>query len=91
MNNPHLTPWGILFYLLAQSLNPNNQLPLLRIDDDCLTGSKVENFQPAAFNGRERGDEIYYYFNDQLGDTTGVSDDSGGRLYGVRCINLMVT
>ena len=55
MNNPHLTPWGILFYLLAQSLNPNNQLPLLRIDDDCLTGSKVENFQPAAFNGRERG------------------------------------
>ena len=80
MNNPHLTPWGILFYLLAQSLNSNNQLPLLRIDDDWLTGSKVENFQPAAFNGhngRERGDEIYYYFNDQLGDTTGVSDDSG--------------
>ena len=70
MNNPHLTPWGILFYLLAQSLNSNNQLPLLRIDDDWLTGSKVENFQPAAFNGhngRERGDEIYYCFNDQLG------------------------
>ena len=58
MNNPHLTPWGILFYLLAQSLNPNNQLPLLRIDDDCLTGGKAEGFKPAAFNGhngRERG------------------------------------
>ena len=42
---------GILFYLLTQPLNPDNQQPLLRIDDDWLTGSKAEGFQPAAFNG----------------------------------------
>ena len=45
---------GILFYLLAQPLNPDNQQPLLRIDDDWLTGSKAEGFQPAAFNGQLR-------------------------------------
>ena len=43
---------GILFYLLTQPLNPDNQQPLLRIDDDWLTGSKAEGFQPAAFNGQ---------------------------------------
>ena len=45
---------GILFYLLAQPFNPDNQQPLLRIDDDWLTGSKAEGFQPAAFNGQLR-------------------------------------
>ena len=43
---------GILFYLLAQPLNPDNQQPLLRIDDDGLAGSKAEGFQPAVFNGQ---------------------------------------
>ena len=46
---------GILFYLLAQPFNPDNQQPLLRIDDDWLTtSSKAEGFQPAAFNGELR-------------------------------------
>ena len=45
---------GILFYLLAQPLNPDNQQPLLRIDDDWLTGSKAEGFQPESFNGQLR-------------------------------------
>ena len=43
-----------MFYFLAQPLNPDNQQPLLHIDDDGLTGSKAKGFQPAAFNGQLR-------------------------------------
>ena len=32
---------GILFYLLAQPLNPDNQQPRLYINDDWLTGGKA--------------------------------------------------
>ena len=45
---------GILFYLLAQPLNPDNQQPLLRIDDDWLIGSKAKGFQPVPLNGQLR-------------------------------------
>jgi len=37
--------------LSSTPFNPDNQQPLLRIDDDWLSGSKAEGFQPEAFNG----------------------------------------
>ena len=40
--------------LSSTPFNPDNQQPLLRIDDDWLSGSKAEGFQPAAFNGELR-------------------------------------
>ena len=43
---------GILLWRLYQYLTPDNQQPLLRIDDDWLTGSKAEGFQPESFNGQ---------------------------------------
>ena len=43
---------GILLWRLYQYLTPDNQHPQLHIDDDWLTGSKAEGFQPESFNGQ---------------------------------------
>ena len=43
---------GSYFHFLVLPLNPDNQQPLLRINDDWLTSSKAKGFQPVVFNGQ---------------------------------------